>query len=77
MSVADILAAARGQKGGAAPPAEAAEAEEAASEPAPDEPPAAKASASAAAKPAPADKGSLPKDVDGIIAYCRRVDAKG
>ena len=68
MSVADMLAAARGEKSGggaaAAAPAEAAPA------PAPEPEPEPVAEA-----PAAAPAGDLPKDTEGICAYCRKVDA--
>ena len=70
MSVAEMLAAARAEKsGGAAPAAEPAAAPEPEPEPetAPEPAPAAEAEE---ASPA----GELPKDVPGILDYCRKVD---
>lgn len=64
MSVAEMLAAARAEKSdGGAAPAEAAPAPEPAPEPEP-----------AAEAPAAAPAGDLPKDTEGICAYCRKVD---
>lgn len=78
MSVADMLAAARGQ-GGAAPAKEAPAKETPAKEaPAKAEPvaEAKPASAPAAEKPAKPAGGALPKDVPGILDYCRQADTK-
>jgi hypothetical protein len=67
MSVADMLAAARGQKA-AAPPSEAAE-------PVSKSEPAEEAPGKSAATPKPA-KGDLPTTVEEIVAYCRQADSK-
>ena len=81
MSTADVLAMARGKKAeGAAPAApkpaaakEPAKAAKVVSEPAPEpEPEPVAPPASKGTK----DKASLPKDVAGMLAYCRQVDAK-
>ena len=77
MSAADILAAARGQGAGSAPPAvettdddiemveEEVVAEEPVTEPVAEEP--------TATAPA-ADDGPLPTDIDAILAFCRQRD---
>jgi len=77
MSVADMLAAARAEKGGGvapaadpAPAAEEAPAPEPAEEAPAPEPVAEEAPASEPAAPA----GDLPKDVAGMLEYCRKVD---
>ncbi|MDA7979088.1 MAG: hypothetical protein MPJ50_10015 [Pirellulales bacterium] len=73
MSTADILAAARGNAGAATPaqaPEEPAE-ETSAPEPVSEEPQA--ESQPATDKPA---SGELPKDIPGILAYCRQADTK-
>ena len=74
MSVADILAAARGES--AAPAAEPAveEAPEEAPPAAEESPPAAEEAAPAAEEAEAAPAGDLPTDVDGIVAYCKKVD---
>jgi len=66
MSVDDILAAARGDAGGAA--------ETVAEEEAAGDEDAAEASPAEEAEEPAASTGDLPADVDGIIAYCQRVD---
>jgi len=65
MSVEEILAAARGEKSGAATETPVTEPEAAAPETA----------AAPAAEPETSSDEPLPTDIDGILAYCRRVDA--
>lgn len=70
MSVAEMLAAARGEKSGGtavAPAAKAEPAPEPESAPAPEPAPVAE-------EPAATPVGDLPKDVAGIVAYCRKAD---
>lgn len=74
MSIQDILAAARGGKPAPAPAAAVAPAAEAVAAPA--EPEATPKPAPAPAKKTAAPAGSLPKDVAGIVAFCRDRDSK-
>ena len=60
MSIEDMMAAARGESSGGAAAAEEPPAETEAEEP--------------VAETAAVDPGDLPTDVEGIVAYCHRVD---
>lgn len=66
MSVAEMLAAARAEKSGSAPAPVA--------EPAAEPEPAAESAAETPAAEASTPTGDLPKDVAGILAYCRKAD---
>jgi hypothetical protein len=77
MSVADILAAARGEKGGAVPSAAKAPEPASTAVEEPDEQFVLEESAEQApAKAAPVSRDQLPTSVDEIVAFCRQIDTK-
>ncbi len=75
LSTADILAAARGKGGGAAPAKEEPAKAEPAEEPVAEEPVAEETPAKAPAAKSQKPTGDLPKDVAGMLEYCRKADA--
>ncbi|MEQ8787209.1 MAG: hypothetical protein RIC55_12965 [Pirellulaceae bacterium] len=75
MSVAEMLAAARGEKSGGAAAAPPAAEEEVAAEPEAAAEPEEESSEPVAEKPA-LSKDELPTDIGEIVALCRRLDAK-